>query len=248
MINVLIVTRNNPHALCSLLGSLMSTSHAVDLTSRVFIGDASDTPVIHTPHVSRLLARFATTYLHFTSPDVNRQRTTMLQMMKPEEYVLSLDDDLILVAPYYVSLGCAPAPCFGITVDTSNEKKYPDYEIFSQDPSAHAFPDPQAEIEPGTLIRDPSVTSHAATVGHMLANVEDFYKALVSAQKFAPTREQASLVDDAAATYMARKGNSRLCLTMKAWHTGNSNGWWQPWEHKRFAVNSLVERMMNERP
>jgi len=246
---ILVVTRNNPVALSALLGSILAQIPPTGTVPQLAIGDGSDRPIIYDPSMSRLLAMFPLVYGHFKTPEVNHQRRSMLQRLDRQyHHVLCLDDDLILCPDYLkaVEFTCdtiagKPIAVSGVTVDTSNEKGYPDYSILTRDRgNSHAFNDEGTLLDFADVMYSEAVAHFGATVGHMVTTVQGFLDAL---DKFSKLSDSPSLVDDAAAVSLSRFPEyPNLNRGMRAWHTGNSNKWWNPWGHKRAAVDSLVEK------
>ena len=248
MLHILIPTRNNPKALGSLLASFLSQGlqrqHIV-----IHIADASDKPIIMDQHVSRLLPAFRFAYRHNIIPDVNRQRLQVLAELPEGDPVLSIDDDLVITEGYKDALyTCVPLlnarPCiFGVTVDLTNERGYPDYRHLSKEVSTHAFSCSTPHLP--QLEECAEAESFSATVGHMLCHAGSFYKVLSHVYKKLAGKP-AAVIDDCAATVLARLHGGCVGMNLRAWHLGNDNSWWSPWETKRHAVDKLAAEVLSE--
>jgi hypothetical protein len=245
---VLIPTRNNPVGLAGLLSSIISQVAPGDRGQLpIFISDASDTPVVQAPGVRRLLPFFRLHYQHTVAPDVNAQRLTALEEIESDGYkaVLSVDDDLILLqghlpAARRLARRISGRAVFGRTVDVSNERGYPDYVTMSRVPSAHAF-DPATEPAADVQVCE-ELAQFSATIGHCLADPQwmcSIYRHVVCALPEA----RPEVIDDTVALMMA-KALPLLSTDMQAWHVGNDNRWWKPWEAKRQTVHTHAQNLM----
>lgn len=245
-LTVLVPTRNNPSGLACLLAYFISHKKLGDQI-RFVISDSSDTPVISNQQIARLLPALTTTYLHTAEPEVNQQRLKGLATCL-EDMVLMMDDDLLPIGDaYYESLAMTclrkeeQRVYFGVTVDLTNERGYPDYAQWGHkddtDPGTHLFVDSCA------IIRSQKCQDYCATIGHMLAPakmIQDTFHKALSQFPHAPSY----IIDDAVATQLARASGGKVSLGMKAWHIGNSNrNWGTDWESKRTAVDKVVSAL-----
>lgn len=252
MIHVLTPTRDNPQALSTLLGAFLSQGTPAPLTFHVC--DTSKRPVIFDRHLCRVFAGLQIQYSHHAEPmDVNAQRLHMLSSLQPEDVILMLDDDLLPLSGYTEYLEKAASHIqgkadviFGVTVDLTNERGYPDYEVSSNRPSLHTFPSyaksPKNPVE--YIEACPEAEDFSATVGHMLTRAGIFKAALERAIRLLGSAYRPEIADDASATFLAREYGGKRCPWMRCWHLGNdNNNWGNPWGLKRRVVDELVSTM-----
>lgn len=250
MLSLVIPTRNNPIGLAHLLGTLaaQSTASVSDLTlPHVVIADASDVPVIQHNQIARCLVGIPFTYRHLPAKhgwhDVNHQRTWALG--HAGDTCLLLDDDLSLCKGYLQAawnaaetLDSKKRPAiFGVTVDRSNERGYPDYHLFTpQGVTGDNFGfTPTSE-----LCQNPNLLSYSATIGHMLARTEVVTKVFQAASCHS---DNPAIVDDAVALTLARLSEGWMHTGLKAWHCGNGNN---NWSYGTALKHPLVQAMADK--
>ena len=234
--NIIIPTKNNPMGVCSLVGALLSQVPVNGLKPTLWIVDASDTPIIFHGQLIRLM--MCLPFHYFRSQDgcsVNGQRMLAMDNIGTGKAAL-LDDDNIPLSGYYRALTeCLddrhPA-IFGVTVDSCNERRYPDYTLTGGEEDCFAF-------TPGAVgfSRSEKVEKTGANIGNVVFEVELLRELLYEATLLS---QDPSVVDDAAAIAMARKTGGILHNGLAAWHIGNSNN---NWGHPNRLKHSVVDQV-----
>lgn len=227
---VAIATRNNPHALCAMLGSLRNSR------AYLSIADAGDAPIIQIPAVSRLLGRFSFTYQHSGVGHLVRQRQLACLPFSHDTTVLLVDDDVVFLTEIDEILtefdGIAPA-VFGQKVDLYNDRHYPDFKPFVDEVSNHHFRFLGDEGIFPNEIGQPDSGLVYGKVGHFLSVFE----------KVLSVHDEPGVQDDAFARLVCNGQPMMVDTRLKADHIGNVATWNIPWEARTRMVNRFVESM-----
>lgn len=230
-----VCTRNNPQGLATLLGSIISATHRRSpwhsepyCVGNLVISDSSDSPILSDKHLSRLLPAFNLTYLR-SQPGLVSQRLQILRAVGSGP-VYFIDDDHVLVQDPNDAFEAANktstlTALFGASTDLHNDRGYPDYRLWSNDPTTtHSLHlDPSAES-----VVAPDLEEYSANAGNMLIvsveRVIRLYSVAAAQLSKHPSNLESGSMDDRLARMIAT--TSHLHHSLDALHIGNSNNWW----------------------